>query len=189
MPDQLQSLILDESKWLTVALGAALLGLALMLYRHRQSSLRQEERILGAMTLLFAVTISVMALGHLLAVSLKLFNGTLVGSRPVFYFIGLVLSVPSWWLLVHTIRRFGNLHTRKTLVLNASLAAALLALGLPNLPLAVPGLLNVAYQVSRRRSVKWAIVGATVVVILALFAGSLIFWASGRSFEEFSGMR
>lgn len=189
MPDALRSLILDESKWLTLAMGAALLCSGSMLYRHRRSTPRREDRILSAMTLLFAVTIGVMAFGHLLAVSLKLLNGTLVGSRPAFYLIGLVLAIPSWWLWAHAIREFGRAPGRKTLGLNASLAGALLLLGLPNLPLALPGMLNVAYQVNRRRGLGWAIVGATVVVTVALFVGSLVFWASGRSFEEFSGMR
>jgi hypothetical protein len=38
-----------------------------------------------------------------------------------------------------------------------------------------------------RRLVGWTIVGAAVVVNFGLFIASLIFLASGRSFEQFSG--
>ena len=61
-------------------------------------------------------------------------------------------------------------------------------LGLHNVPLAAPAALNLAYQFHTRRAVGWTIVTVAVVANLALFAGSLVFLASGQSFEEFSGM-
>ena len=183
------SLILDESKWLTVAMGTAILAVTLKLYRQRRTIVTTEARLLSAMTLVFAGTISVMAFGHLLAVTLKLLNGTLSGSPPVLYMIGVALAVPSWSLLFHTLRQFNQIHSRATLFLNGWLAITLVALGLPNLPLALAGMLNVAYQVTSRRVIGWAIAGATLVLTVALFIGSLIFWASGQTFEQFSGMQ
>jgi hypothetical protein len=75
-----------------------------------------------------------------------------------------------------------------TLKLNAWLALTLLALGLHNLPLAAPALLNLGYHLHSRRVVGWAFVSLAVVVNVGLFIGSLIFLASGQSFEQFRGI-
>ena len=180
--------MLDESKWLTVAMGAAFLTVSLLLLRHRRTNPTPEARTLAALTVMFAVTISVMAFGHLLAISIKLATGTLRGSVPVVYAIGVVLAVPSWWLLVHAVRTFDRIRNRGTLILNGSLAVTLVALGPANLPLAIPGVLNVLHQLNTRRRVGWVITGATVTLTAALFVGSLIFWASGQTFEQFRGV-
>ena len=63
-----------------------------------------------------------------------------------------------------------------------------LALGIHNLPLAAPGFLNIAYKVHSGRVMGWAIVGIAIVVNVGLFIGSLIFLASGQSFEQFRGI-
>jgi hypothetical protein len=112
------ALILDESKWLTVAMGAAFLTVAFTLYRQRHIASAPEAATLSAMTLGFAVTIGVMACGHLLAVTLELLSGTLVGSAPLLSAIGVGLAVPSGWLLVHALRTFGRIHGSSTLILN-----------------------------------------------------------------------
>jgi len=44
------------------------------------------------------------------------------------------------------------------------------------------------YHLHSRRVVGWAIVSMAVVVNLGLFIGSLIFLASGQSFEQFRGI-
>ena len=190
MIDQLVALIVDESKWLTASMGLAILAVAILLYRHRHSSFPIKRRVLAAMNLFFGVTIGTMAFGHLLAVTTKLVLGTLQGSLLVFYFIGVVLAAPSWWLIYHTRRLLAsdNEHGRATLALNAWLAFTLLALGLHNLPLAAPALFNIGYHLHSRRVVGWAIVGVAVIVNVGLFIGSLIFFASGQSFEQFRGM-
>jgi hypothetical protein len=191
MLDQLVALILAESKWLTASLGSALLAVAVLLYRHRHSGLLGRRRVLAAMNLFFGVTIGAMAFGHLLAVTTKLALGTLDGSLPVFYLIGIALAVPSWWLIYHA-RRLLKLDDgleRATLGLNAWLAITLLGLGIHNLPLAAPGFLNIWYQLHSGRVVGWAIVAMAVVVNMGLFIGSLIFMASGQSFEQFRGIQ
>jgi hypothetical protein len=189
MADRLLTLILDESKWLTVAMGAGFLTVALMLYRHRRTNLAAEARILAALTLVFAVAIGVMAFGHLLAVTVKMLTSTMRGPALVAYAIGVVLTVPSWWLVAHAVRTFSQIRSRRTLVLNGWLSVTLVALGPANLPLAVPGLLNVLYQLNTRRRLGWAIAGVTLTLTAALFVGSLIFWASGQTFEQFRGMQ
>jgi hypothetical protein len=180
------AVVLDESKWLTISMSAAFLAVALMLYRHRSADLR--DRVLGAMTLCFAATISVMALGHLLAVTIKLIAGTLVGSIAVVYVIGIALAVPSWWSLLRALRAFATLRSPTTLWLNGWMVATLVVLGLPNIPLAAPGLLTMAYQVHTHRALGWAIVGVALLLAGGLFVGSLIFLASGQTFEQFRGM-
>ena len=52
-----------------------------------------------------------------------------------------------------------------------------------------PGLLTLACIVHSRRAVGWVLVGMFVAVNLALLAGSLIFLASGQSFEQFRGIQ
>ena len=190
MADRLVALIVDESKWLTASMSLALLAVTVLLYRHRRSDLPARRRILAAMNLFFGVTIGTMAFGHLLAVTTKLALGTLEGSAALFYVIGVALAVPSWWLIYHTRRRLASDddHGRATVVLNAWLAITLLALGFHNLPLALPGFLNIGYQLHSRRVAGWAIVGMAVVVNVGLFIGSLVFLASGQSFEQFSGI-
>ncbi|MCI0660812.1 MAG: hypothetical protein L0220_07035 [Acidobacteria bacterium] len=186
---QLAALIVDESKWLTVSMGIALLVVAIMLYRCRHPEFPTRRRILAAMNLFFGVTIATMAFGHLLAVTTKLALGTLKGSSLMFYAIGTALAVPSWWLIFHT-RKVLNSdeHGRATVALNAWLAITLLALGIHNIPLAVPGFLNIVYHLNSRRVIGWAIVSVAIIVNLGLFIGSLIFLASGQSFEQFSGI-
>jgi len=190
MIDQLVALIVDESKWLTASMGFALLAVTILLYRYRHSNLPARRRVLAAMNLFFGVTIGTMAFGHLLAVTTKLAWGTLEGSALVFYVIGTVLAVPSWWLVHHTRRVLASDddHGRTTVVLNAWLAITLLALGVHNLPLAAPAFFNIGYHLHTRRVVGWAMLGMAVVINVGLFIGSLIFLASGESFEQFRGI-
>lgn len=191
MIEQLVALIVDESKWLPVSMGLALLAVAGLHYRHRHAGLPARCRVLAAMNLFFGVTIGTMAVGHLLAVSTKLAVGTLEGSVPVLYLIGAAVAVPSWWLIHHTRRVLASDgdHGRATLGLNAWLAATLLALGIHNLPLAIPAFLNIGYHLHSRRVVGWAIVSLAVVFHVGLFIGGVIFLASGQSFEQFRGIQ
>jgi hypothetical protein len=189
MGEQLTAVIVDESKWLTASMALALLTVALLLYRHRGTGLPGRRRVLAAMTLFFGVTIGSMAFGHLLAVTVKLALGTLEGSVPAFYAIGVALAAPSWWLIGHTRGVLASeRHGRKTLLLNAWMAATLLSLGPYNLPLALPAFLNISYHLHSRRAVGWALVGAAAVLNVGLFVGSQIFLASGQSFERFAGV-
>jgi hypothetical protein len=182
--------ILDESRWLTASLACALVALALQAYRHRRSQLAPRRRVTAAMCLFTGATIGTMAFGHLLAVTVKLALGTLAGSAAAFYAIGIALALPAGWLVAHSLALLDPARDpgRTTLALNAWLALTLLGLGIHNLPLAAPALLNIGYCLHRRSWVGWAVVAAAVVVSLGLFAGSLVFLASGRSFEEFSGL-
>jgi hypothetical protein len=190
MINELVALIVDESKWFPVSMGCAFLAVTILLYRRRHSDLPVRRRVLAAMNLFFGVTIGTMAFGHLLAVTTKLALGTLEGIVLVFYVIGVALAVPSWFLIRHTQRLLASDedHGRATLVLNAWLGITLLALGIPNLPLAAPALLNIGYHLHSRRVVGWVIVGIAAVVNVGLFIGSLIFMASGQSFEQFNGI-
>ena len=190
MTNQLISLIIDESKWLPVSMALAFLAVAIMLYRHRHSHNQARHLVLAAMNLFFGVTIATMTFGHISAVTAKLALGTLEGSILVFYLIGIVLAVPSFWLIYHARRVLASdvEHGRATLALNSWLAITLLVLGIHNLPLAAPAFFNIGYHLHTRRLVGWAIVGLAVVVNVGLFIGALIFMASGQSFEQFRGI-
>jgi hypothetical protein len=190
MTDALVALIVDEGKWLTFSMSVALVGAVALIVRHRRAGVAGQAVVSAAMSLFFALTVGTMAFGHLLAVTTKLLVGTLEGSIAALYAIGIVLAVPSWWLIAH-LRRAASPDPRvrqTTLALNGAVVAALLVLGLHNLPLAAPGLVNIAYLLHARRAVGWALVGLALAINLGLFAGSLVFMASGQSFEQFRGI-
>lgn len=190
MIDRLATLIVDESKWLTFSLSLALVVVAISLWRQRRSGQPLRRRVAMALNLCFGLTIGTMALGHLSAVTTKLMLGTLEGSALVYYAIGFALLVPSWWLVWQTRKVLASSgeHGKKTLVLNGWLAATLLVLGLHNLPLAAPAFVNAGYQLSRRPALRWLFASLAVVVTVGLFIGSLIFLASGQTFEQFRGI-
>jgi hypothetical protein len=184
----LVALIVNEANWLPVSMAVALLSASVLLYRH--AGLPGRRRAAAAMNVYFGVVIATMAFGHLAAVTARLVSGTLRASPPALYAIGVALAVPAGWLVSHGWRlaTTGDDGRRKTLVLNAWLAATLLALGLHNLPLALPAAFNAGYELHSRRMVGWGIVGAALAVTGTLFAASLVFMASGQSFEQFTGM-
>jgi hypothetical protein len=190
MIDRLLALIVDEGKWFPMSMGLALLSVSILLFRTRNSDLPARQRITAAMNLFFGVTIGTMAFGHLLAVTTKLALGTLRGSVLLFYVIGIVLSVPSWLLIHHARELVASDRDpgSRTIVLNVWLGMTLLALGLPNLPLALPAFFNIGYQLHSRRVLGWAIVGVAVVLNVGLFIASLVFLLSGQTFEQFSGI-
>jgi hypothetical protein len=167
---------------------AAALAVAWLLLRNRPPSSARAVRW-AAMNLFFAVTIGTMAFGHLLVVTIKLAIGTLQGSAIVFYAIGVALALPSWWLVVHAPRLAASENGNATaLMLNAWLGVSLLAMGLHHLPLAAPAILNIGYARHTRPLVGHAIVATAIVFNTGLFIGSLIFLASGQSFEQFRGI-
>lgn len=143
---------------------------------------------MAAMNLFAGVMLATMGLGHLLAVTTKLRLGTLEGSPAVLYPIGIAVSVPAWLMIAHTRAILANATPGRTTGLNAWMAATLIALGLHNLPLAAPALLNIGYRFHSRRAVGMAIVSLAVVFNVALFIGALVFMASGQTFEQFSGI-
>ena len=191
MIDQLLELIVDEGKWLTASMGLALASAALLLLRLRGSMLVLTRRIMAAMNLVAGVTIGTMAAGHLLAVGTKLALGTLRdGSLPMFITIGVVLLVPSLMVVRHTgaLLLAPEPAARTTMLLNGWLAISLLVLGLHNVPLAAQAMVNMAYRTQSGRVTGWIIVAIAIVFNVALFAASLVFMASGQSFEQFSGI-
>ncbi|MGE0359125.1 MAG: hypothetical protein AB7H93_00015 [Vicinamibacterales bacterium] len=182
--DRLTALVLDEGSWLTASMVTA----ALVCWGHWRSqapAAALRARIEAALTLYFVVTIAVMAFGHLLAVTTKLALGTLAGSRLAFYAIGAVLAVPSWWLTAHTLRTPPGDGDGTSRALTVWTIVALLALGLHNLPLAAPGVFALAYRGHARPVAGRILLGAALVAIAGLLVGSLVFMASGQTFEQF----
>ncbi len=190
MTGQIVELVLDESKWLFASmLFAAILVVVLVA---RQAGERRSRRrlVLWAMNMFYGCLIGTMALGHLVAVTIKASQGTLSGSAWPLYLLGLGLAIPSWWLVSRAGRspKDDGLGRTGAPVLNIWLGLSLLALGLHNWVLAAPAGLNVAYQYHTRRRVGWLIMAVATVGYLGLFIGSLVFLASGQSFEQFSGL-
>ena len=178
MIDRAATFITGEGNWLPLAmLIAAAVALVLRL---RHARLARRDRVQLAMNVFVGVTLLVMGIGHLLAVTTKLLHGTLNGSPALLYAIGVAIVIPSTMLVF-------NAHGAKALWLNAWMAMTLAVLGLVNIPLALPALLNIAYGRHSRAGVGWVIVAAAIVINLGLFAGGLMFMLSGaRTFEEFT---
>jgi hypothetical protein len=189
MPDLLARAITHEANWLPFSMAVSILTIAALVRRHAGHG-RGRHLVAGAMNLFFGATIVVMACGHLLAVSVKLAQGTLRGSPLLLYAIGAVIAAPSWTLARYARRPFvsDSWSATTAVLLNVWLAGTLLALGLHNLPLAAPALFNIGYLRHSRPAVGHAMLGLAVAVNTALFAGALVFLASGQSFEQFSGM-
>jgi hypothetical protein len=178
MIDRLAAFIVGEGNWLPVAMAIALAVAATTWVRHAGRSKR--ERIHEAMNLFVGVTLLVMGVGHLLAVSTKLLQGTLNGSPALLYLIGVAIVIPSALVIL-------NANRAKAAASNGWMAATLVVLGLINIPLAIPALLNIAYSKHSRARTGVAIVVLFVLVNLGLFTGGMLFMLSGaRTFEEFN---
>lgn len=189
MIDQIATAIVSENKWLPVAMSAALASVAVLVIRYRGSNLPATRLVMASMNLFAGVMLATMGVGHVLAVTTKLLIGTLEGSPLVLYPIGVAVLVPSCWMIAHTRAILGHQGAgRTTTGLNLWMAVTLMALGLHNLPLAAPSLLNIGYRLHSRRAIGMAIVSFAVVFNVALFIGALVFMASGQNFEQFSGL-
>jgi hypothetical protein len=129
--------IVDESKWLTISLGLAFLIVFITHLKNRKTQLNSRKRyILALLNLCFAINIGFMAFGHILAVTIKLFKGTLEGSTAFFYLIGIILAIPSWWLISYATLMLKPVYSsKKSWPLNLWVAVTLLALGPYNFPL------------------------------------------------------
>lgn len=175
-----ERLIVGEGNWLPLAMLIAAILAADALRREGPT----QARVLAAMYRFFGATIGTMTIGHLLAVTVKASQGTLNASPWVLYPLGLGLTIPSWWLVAHARDERGD--GRAVTAVNAGLGIALVAIGLVNIPLAVPAALNLGYRFHRRPATGKAIVVLAVVTNILLFVGGVIFMASGQTFEEFS---
>ena len=189
MIDGIVTAILNEGGWFVASLGLAFAAVVGLLVHLRGFAVPGHHVALAALNLSAGTTVGCMAAGHLLAVTTKLLLGTLDGSAPIVYAIGLGLAAPSFGILVHTVRLTrGTADPRATVRLHTWLAVTLLILGLPNLPLAIPSVLTIAYAAVSHRGMRWAIASLAVAVNVGLVVGSLIFLASGQTFEQFSGL-
>ena len=168
----------------------AFVAAAVLFVCRRQAEVAARRLVLALMNLFVGVTLLTMSIGHLLAVTAKLSLGSLQGSIPKLYLIGIALIVPSLWVVLHTRRILAPDvdHGSRTVALNAWLAATLLVLGIHNLPIAAGALINIGYHLHSRKVVGWAIVSVAVVLNIGLFVGAMMFLLSGKSFEEFTGM-
>ncbi len=187
MLEQIIELVLSESKWMPVAMLLSFIAAGALAIRQARGELPRTARVLSAMNLFYACMIGVMGSGHLLAVTIKIFQGTLEGSPWLLLPLGVGLTVPAGWLAYRAIHN-DQLTDSRSVGINVWLALFLIALGPHNLPLAAPAALNLAYRFHSRRAFGWTVATVTAAGYLALFIGSLMFFASGQSFEEYKGL-
>ena len=193
MTDTLISLLVDESKWFAPSVFLGIIAGFWHFLKYGRLTNSLHLRINLAMNIIFGVLIFVMSFGHLLAVTIKLIMGTLVGSTGLFYLIGIVLITPAF-LLIRTTRRIsitGNSRSyrNKLTGINVWLIITILSVGIYNLPLAAPGILNIlhSYFYNNRILKQVMVVMAGILYIFLLFGG-IIFFLSGQDFETFQGI-
>ena len=177
MSDRIAAFIVGEGNWLPIAMAIALAAVVGQWMRHSRFAVR--DRVMEAMNLFVGATLLVMGIGHLLAVTTKLLQGTLTGSAALLYLIGIAIVIPSALIVF-------NANGAKAAACNGWMAATLVVLGLINIPLAIPALLNIAYSKHSRARTGAVIVVTFLLVNLGLFTGGMLFLLSGaRTFEEF----
>jgi hypothetical protein len=179
--------IAGEGNWLPMAMTAALLASALLYFR--TTAVSNRSRIMATMNVFVGVMLAVMGVGHLLAVSVKLMDGTLRGSPLLLYAIGAAIVLPSVFIIRHTGHLLAGDDRGTALKLHGWLAATLVVLGLINTPLAIPAVLSMAYARHTRRVTGIAIVATFAMVNAGLLIGGLLFMLSGaQTFEEFRNL-
>ena len=170
--------ITGEGNWLPLAMALAAATVLIVWVRHRH--VPHRDRVQEAMNVFVGAMLVIMGIGHLLAVTTKQLQGTLNGSPALLVVIGVAIVVPALMLVLHANRATAP-------ALNAWMALTLVVLGLVNIPLALPALLNIAYSKHSRAAAGSVIVAAALLVHLGLFAGGVMFMLSGaRTFEEFT---
>ena len=186
MIDGLAAFIVGEGNWLPLAMGIAFVAAGWLYFSAATTTLTRRQWILAVMNLFTGVMLLVMGVGHLLAVTTKMLLETLRGSPLFFYPIGIAIVIPAWLIVRHTRSILSTDATRATVTLNGWMAITLGVLGIVNLPLAVPAFCTIGYALHKRRWAGWVFLAIAIVATVGLFAGSLIFMASGQTFEEFS---
>jgi hypothetical protein len=183
--------LLDDRRWLFSSILLSAVAVVVSLSGRRGHGLPDRLEILWAMNVFYGCMIGTMSLGHLTAVTVKAVQGTLEGSLWILYPLGLALTIPAWWLAVRAERyvKREDRYGKRIVALNSWLGVCLVGFGLHNLPLAAPAALNIGYQFHRKRAVGWTIVTVAIATNVALFVGSIVFLASGQSFEQFQGMK
>jgi len=180
--------ITSDSQWLPIAMLVAAALAFRTLARARGRSV--GETGLAALGHFHGAMILVMAIGHLVAITILAGRGELVGSAWILYPIGLLVGAPAIYLLHQSSRALDSARydARRLTAANLWLGITLLVMGLHNIPLALPALVTLAYQRIDRPIPRRALASVAVAGYVALFAGALVFMASGQSFEEFTGM-
>jgi hypothetical protein len=98
--------LLNGAYWFDVAITIAVLGLAWPLFAKGGQPIPPAVRVALGVVLLFGLYIGIMALGHLVAVTIKIVLGTLpAGSnRGRLFRIGFMFAIPAWLVVVMTVR-------------------------------------------------------------------------------------
>src|SRR5687768_1065010 len=83
-------------------MGSAFVAAGVLAFTVTATPIPRRQRILALMNLFTGVMLLIMGVGHLLAVTTKLLQGTLRGSALLFYAIGIALVVPATFIVRHT---------------------------------------------------------------------------------------
>jgi hypothetical protein len=98
--------LLNGGYWFDAAITIAVLGLAWPLFATRGQRIPQVVRVTRGVVLFFSFYVGVMAVGHLVAVTIKTVLGTLPpGRNPWRLFrIGFMFAIPAWLVVATTVR-------------------------------------------------------------------------------------
>ena len=137
-------LLLNEDLWFPAATAVALLVVMAFVFRQHRLNISKRIRVVFGLNLFYGLVVGIMGFGHLLAVTIKTFLGTLpTSTNPWFVFpLGFALAIPAWWLVISVggIARNEKPARLKAIVFNVWLGIVLLV---PAWPLAIPAALNV----------------------------------------------
>ena len=144
------SILLNEDLWFPAAVTLGLIATAGFVSLKRTALPAMSTRVLCGLNLFYGVLIGIMGFGHLLAVTIKVAQGTLPETTNLWfvYPFGIGLAFPAWWLVATVVGLTQGERTARTRAIGLNVWLGL-ALIVPGGPLAAPALLNVAMLARR----------------------------------------
>jgi hypothetical protein len=166
--------ILNGSSWFKLAL--ALATAAALVTRSSWRGRPRRVALLALLSLVYGVVMAVMALGHLTAIALKRYLGTLSPTLAWWAVpLGVAMLLPACWLAWSAVRltSVDEPLAKRMLFLHAGFVVGLIPVG-PSSPLALPALLNIALHVSARPAVARTVMGLSALAYVGMFIASFL---------------
>ena len=98
--------LLNGGYWFDVAITISVLGLVWPFFARGRQPIPQAVRVTRGVVLFFGLCIGIMAVGHLVAVTIKAALGTLPSGSNLWrlFRIGFMFAIPAWLVVAATVR-------------------------------------------------------------------------------------